>query len=101
MKREELLDSIKVHLQNLIIDQRLEPEALPLIVPRLEELVVARDEAIVEAMAELIRDWEDAMGDDDKSLYTLGIRRAVDIIRNQKYKPLDTNDYREFRLSSE
>jgi hypothetical protein len=40
------------------------------------------------------------MGEDDKSLYTLGIRQAVDVLRGdspthaKEYKPLDEEDFR-------
>ena len=93
MKKQELIDSMKAHLHNMILDRHIEPESVKHIVPYVEELLSARDEAIVSALAQLIRDWEEAMGDDDKSLYTLGMRRAIDVIREEKYKPLD-KDYR-------
>jgi len=93
VKKQELIDSMKAHLHNMILDRHIEPESVKHIVPYVEELLSARDEAIVSALAQLIRDWEEAMGDDDKSLYTLGMRRAIDVIREEKYKPLD-KDYR-------
>lgn len=32
-------------------------------------------------LTDLIKDWESRVGNDDKTLYTLGIRRVKDIIR--------------------
>lgn len=93
MKKQELIDAMKSHLHNMILDRHIEPESVKHIVPYMEELISTRDEAIVSALVDLIRDWEQAMGDDDKSLYTLGMRRAIDVIREEKYKPLD-KDYR-------
>lgn len=100
MRKQELIDAMKAHLHNMILDRHIEPESVKHIVPYMEELLSARDEAIVSALAQLIRDWEEAMGDDDKSLYTLGMRRAIDVIREEKYKPLD-KDYRKNSSSDE
>ena len=41
---------------------------------------------IDQQLTNLIKDWESRM-DDDKTLYTLGIRRAQDIVRGEE-KPL-------------
>lgn len=42
---------------------------------------------IDQQLTNLIKDWEERMGEEDKTLYTLGIRRAQDIVRGEE-KPL-------------
>jgi len=37
---------------------------------------------ITETLQEMVKEWEAGMGEDDKSLYSLGLRRAIDIIEN-------------------
>lgn len=32
----------------------------------------------------LIKDWEEKMGEDDKTLYSLGLRRVLDVIRGEE-----------------
>jgi len=40
---------------------------------------------------------EEAMGEEDKTLYTLGMRRVIDMLREENHKPLSENDYRDFK----
>lgn len=40
------------------------------------------EESIETKLTELTRDWEERMPDDD-TLYTLGVRRAIDIVRGK------------------
>ena len=37
----------------------------------------------IENLRSLITDWESAMGDTDESFYSLGIRRAIDVVSEQ------------------
>lgn len=37
---------------------------------------------VVETLHEMVKEWEAGMGEHDKSLYSLGLRRAIDIIEN-------------------
>jgi hypothetical protein len=39
-----------------------------------------REEQIIELLESMIRDWESTIGEDDKTLYSLGLRRAIDKI---------------------
>ncbi|WJZ48441.1 hypothetical protein [Actinomycetia phage DSL-LC01] len=38
--------------------------------------------SIEKKITEMVRDWEDRMPDDD-TLYSLGLRRALDVVRGQ------------------
>ncbi len=46
----------------------------------MDELVHHRDKQ-VEHLKTLIKQWEEVTGQDDTSLYSLGLRHAVDILR--------------------
>jgi hypothetical protein len=39
-----------------------------------------REEQIIELLESMIKDWESNLGEDDKTLYSLGLRRAIDKI---------------------
>lgn len=39
---------------------------------------------IEEEIVSLIKDWEAKMGEDDKTLYSLGLRRALDVVRGEE-----------------
>jgi len=34
----------------------------------------------VKKLEQMVKDWEASMGEDDKTFYTLGIRRAIDVL---------------------
>lgn len=99
MKRQELNELIKTHLHNMILDRKIEPESVIQILPFMEEAIANKDNALIETISSLIVDWEEAMGSEDKSFYTLGLRRVIDIIRNEEYKPLN-KDYRDWNNTS-
>lgn len=44
-------------------------------------LVINQTATIVETIEEMIKDWELALGPADKTLYSLGLRRSLDIIK--------------------
>jgi hypothetical protein len=31
----------------------------------------------------MVREWEETMGDEDKSFYSLGLRRAIDVLNGK------------------
>lgn len=39
---------------------------------------------IEQEIISLIKDWEEKMGEDDKTLYSLGLRRALDVVRGEE-----------------
>lgn len=78
----------------------IKPEAVPSLTTFLDDVISQANEDIIKNLVGKIKDWEEAIGEDDKSLYTLGIRQAVDILRgdlpthSKEYKPLDEEDFR-------
>lgn len=95
--RIEVGKIISGHLHEKIMDGSIKPDAVPDLISFIEEAIKERDDSLVAGLATLTRDWESAMGADDKTLYTLGLRRAIDLIRNENHKPLD-EDKRDFKL---
>ncbi len=74
---KQVLTSI---LWDMTINNEITPEAYQKIIQKVEGL---SNDAIldkVKKLEQMVKDWEDSMGDDDKSFYTLGIRRAIDVI---------------------
>jgi|LakMenE01Jun11ns_1017448.scaffolds.fasta_scaffold9958519_18 hypothetical protein len=67
-------------LWDMTINNEITPEAYQKIIQKVEGL---SNDAIldkVEKLEQMVKDWEASMGEDDKSFYTLGIRRAIDVI---------------------
>jgi hypothetical protein len=43
--------------------------------------VAKREEEIIGMMQEMVDQWEADLGDDDRTLYSLGLRRAIERIK--------------------
>ena len=41
----------------------------------------AQKSHLMDTLREMIKDWEEGLGEHDKSLYSLGLRRSLDIIQ--------------------
>ncbi len=99
MNKKEFRSTIVDNLQNLTYENRITPEVLVEILEHLDRVFEEREQTLVKALSEKISSWEAIVGDEDKSLYTLGIRHAIDIIRESDpkkpsdYQTLD-KDYR-------
>lgn len=97
MKRSEVKSNIAEHLTGLIMNGDLRPDAAPDLILFINESIETRDQSIIEDIALLVRQWEHAMGEEDKTLYTLGLRRIIDLIREDNYLPMSKEDFREFK----
>lgn len=92
--------TIVSHLRGMMMEGSIKPEAVPSLTTFLDDVISQANEDIIKNLVGKIKDWEEAIGEDDKSLYTLGIRQAVDILRgdlpthSKEYKPLDEEDFR-------
>jgi hypothetical protein len=97
---KEFRSMIVSHLEGLMVNGDIKPEAVPSLTRFLDNVFSEANEELISTLVTKIKDWEDTMGDDDKSLYTLGIRQAVDVLRGDKfghakeYKPLSDEDFR-------
>jgi hypothetical protein len=92
--------TIVAHLEALMRDGSIKPEVVPSLIRFIDNATSEKNEDLIKILVQKIQDWEDTMGEDDKSLYTLGIRQAVDVLRGdspshaKEYKPLDEEDFR-------
>jgi len=93
----DIMKIISGYLHEKIMDGSVKPDAVPDLISFIEEAFAVRDQKLISDLAILTREWEDTMGSDDKSLYTLGLRRAIDLIRGDERKPLG-EDNRDFKL---
>jgi hypothetical protein len=97
---KEVRSIIVSHLEGLMMNGDIKPEAVPSLTRFLDEVISGVYEELIGSLVNKIKDWESTMGEDDKSLYTLGIRQAVDVLRGDNfshakdYKPLDEEDFR-------
>lgn len=96
----EVRSTIVSYLEGMMMDGTLKPEAVPALTRFLDEVLDGVNDDVINILIAKVKDWEDTMGQDDKSLYTLGIRQAIDVVRGNKpthakeYKPLDEEDFR-------
>ena len=99
MDKKELRSTIVDNLQNLAYENKITPEVIIEILEHFDRVSDERERDLVRVLSEKISSWEDIVGDEDKSLYTLGVRHAIDLIRGSDpkkpsdYQPLD-DDYR-------
>ena len=83
------------HLENLVYEKQLDPQVGLKIIEAFDSVIRDRDAGVIETLTSKIRNWENTMDGDDKSLYTLGLRHAIDAIRglqptnSKEYKPID------------
>jgi hypothetical protein len=80
---EKLIDKIAGTMR-LLADENQWPVKIELIEKLIDSAVNDWYSDIDQQISNLVRDWEEKMGDEDKTLYTLGIRRAQDIVRGEE-----------------
>jgi hypothetical protein len=78
-----LVERIKSELRVLLVAGDLTPETLTKVVRILDSEITLVNEAIVSQLKEMVSEWEASMGTDDGTLYSLGVRRAIDVISGQ------------------
>lgn len=76
----KLTEQTTNELRQLVQDGAITPETFVLITNLVEANFDNWIESKIEQLKTMVTDWEANMGEDDKSFYSLGIRRAVDVI---------------------
>lgn len=56
------------------------PEALVSVIVLVDEEVDGWRSRTAAELKRMAREWEATMGDDDRTLYSLGLRRAIDVV---------------------
>lgn len=78
-----LTQGIMDELNEMVKSGRLDPLTLMDIAKVIGTNVQSWTDAKVAKIDEMVAEWEATMGDSDKTYYSLGLRRAVDVIREQ------------------
>ena len=81
--KNSLTTNITEQLHQLTQRGQMTPEALMAVSQVIETNTINWVESKVQRLEEMIAEWESTMEDSDKTLYSLGLRRAVDVIREQ------------------
>lgn len=76
-------EQIGSDLRVLVHSGEITPDTLLKISRIVEGRVEEWRSGIIEQLRQMIIEWETTMGDEDKSFYTLGIRRAVDLLNGR------------------
>jgi len=67
-------------LSAMTVNLEISPEAFQ----KIKQMVEGESQDVilekVKKLEQMVKDWEASMGEDDKSFYTLGIRRAIDVL---------------------
>jgi len=67
-------------VRSLVRDGVLTPEQAPPVVVALDGALSDWVSDVAGRLTAMAREWEEAMGDDDKTYYSLALRRAVDVV---------------------
>lgn len=79
----QLTNNIIEQLRQLAQRGEMTPEALLKVSEVIETSVDSWIVSKVSTLEDMIKEWEEVMDSGDNSLYSLGLRRAVDIVREQ------------------
>jgi hypothetical protein len=95
MNKKQLEDVIASQLQSMMMSREIEPGAVPDLMKFIVEALDTWQEAKVNELMDKVKNWEEAFDGTNENLYSLGLRHAIDSIRESDHKPLDPTDYRE------
>ena len=90
-RNKDIKKVIADHLQSMVYWKTMNASAVPELVEFLDEVFLSWEKSLVEELSQKALAWETAMGDEDKSLYTLGIRHSIDVIKGvpeNEYQPM-------------
>jgi hypothetical protein len=73
------IDKVKSDLRVLVVGGDLTPEAMTKVIKILDEQHTLMKDAVIIQLKEMISEWETSMGTNDGTLYSLGLRRAIDV----------------------
>ena len=79
----EPLDSILSDIRQLANTGQVTPEGFPKLVKAVTEVVDEWKQSKLDKLQQMVDEWEATMGEDDKAFYTLGLRRAMDVISDE------------------
>jgi translation initiation factor 2B subunit (eIF-2B alpha/beta/delta family) len=95
MNRKQLEDVIASQLQSMMMSREIEPGAVPDLMNFIVEAIDNWQNSKVEELMDKVKNWEEAFDGTNENFYSLGLRHAIDSIRENDHKPLDGKDYRD------
>ena len=90
-RNKDIKKVVADHLQSMVYWKNINASVVPELVGFLDEVFLSWEKSLVDALSQKALTWETAMGDEDKSLYTLGIRHSIDAIKGlpqNEYQPI-------------
>jgi len=99
--KKDLESEFMAYTSSLVGSGQITPDLATELFTVFKRITADRETYLVGGLTEKVLKWESVMGDEDKSLYTLGVRHAIDFIRGieptnaKQYKPMD-DDFRTF-----
>ena len=82
MSRKEYVSSVASHLQNMMVSHGLTPEAVLDISNFVDETLQQWQNDISDSIVAKIQKWEEVFGEDPMNFYSLGLRHALDLVRD-------------------
>jgi hypothetical protein len=79
----KMTEQILEHLRGLVISHNLPIELLPELARIIETDTDEWINSTAEQLQELVTDWENVMGSSDSTYYSLGLRRAIDVVTGE------------------
>lgn len=76
-------DLLRERLMALASTKEVTPEQFQKIYSVVSETVEQWKSEKIAELEDMVREWESSMGADDKTFYSLGIRRAIDVVREE------------------
>lgn len=95
-KDKDIKKAIADHLQSMVYWKKIDASVVPELVGFLDDVFETWEKSVIKKLGQKVLAWEAAMGDEDKSLYTLGIRHSIDAIKGlseNEYQPIE-EDFR-------
>ena len=96
------IESINSKLRQLVSERAITPESMLRVSQSVQEGISEWTESVTAQITSMISEWESSMGEDDKTFYSLGLRRAIDVISgNTAYSQLPILETEEYLPSEE
>lgn len=76
-------EQIGSDLRVLVHSGEITPDTLLRVSRIVDDRVEEWRSGIIEQLREMVKEWEESMGDDDQTFYSLGIRRAIDLLNGR------------------
>lgn len=76
-------DLLRERLMAMASTKEVTPEQFQKIFTVVSETVEQWRSDVITQLENMVQEWESSMGADDKTFYSLGIRRAIDVVREE------------------